>query len=32
VQSLLFVVDTLNTAPGTAGTIWLRDVRLGVPQ
>jgi hypothetical protein len=29
-HSLLFVVDTLNTAPGTTGTIWLRDVRLGV--
>jgi hypothetical protein len=30
IQSLLFVVDTLNTAPGMSGTIWLRDVRLGV--
>ena len=30
VQSVLFVVDTMNTAPGTSGTIWLRDVRLGV--
>ena len=26
--SLLFVVDTVNTAPATAGVIWLDDVRL----
>jgi hypothetical protein len=28
VQSLLFVVDTTNTAPGTAGRVWLSNVRL----
>jgi hypothetical protein len=27
VQSLLFVVDTLNTKPGTAGRVYLDDVR-----
>ena len=30
IQSLLIVVDTLNTAPDTSGTVWLRDVLLGV--
>ena len=30
VQALLFVVDTINTKPGTAGTIWISDVRLGL--
>ncbi len=29
-QSLLFVVDTVNTKPGTAGTLWISDVRLGL--
>jgi hypothetical protein len=26
-DSLLFVVDTVNTAPGTAGEIWLDSIR-----
>ena len=26
--SLMFVVDTLNTAPATSGVIWLDDIRL----
>ena len=30
VQSLLFVVDTLNTLPGTDGRIWVSDVSLDV--
>lgn len=30
IQALLFVVDTLNTKPGTAGTLWISDVSLGV--
>jgi hypothetical protein len=30
VQALLFVVDTINTAPGTAGSFWISDVRLGL--
>jgi len=25
---ILFVVDTVNSRPGTSGTIWLEDVRL----
>jgi hypothetical protein len=29
-QSLLFVLDTVNTAPGTGGRVWLSNVRLGV--
>jgi hypothetical protein len=29
VDSLLFVVDTVNTLPGTPGTIWLSNVALG---
>jgi hypothetical protein len=32
VQSLLLVVDTVNTAPGTSGTIWLSNVALSVRQ
>jgi hypothetical protein len=28
VDSLLFVVDTVNTAPGTTGIVWLDDVSL----
>jgi hypothetical protein len=28
IESLLFVVDTVNTRPGTAGTAWIGDVRL----
>jgi hypothetical protein len=27
VESLLFVVDTVNTRVGTAGQLWLDDVR-----
>ena len=30
VQALLFVVDTINTKPGTVGTLWISDVRLGL--
>jgi hypothetical protein len=30
IQSLLFVLDTVNTAPGSGGRVWLSDVRLGV--
>lgn len=30
IQSLLIVVDTVNGRPGTAGTVWLSDVSLGV--
>ncbi len=29
VHALLFVVDTVNTAPGAAGTLWISDVRFG---
>jgi hypothetical protein len=29
-HSLLFVVDTVNTKPGTAGTLWISEVRLGL--
>jgi hypothetical protein len=29
VDSLLFVVDTVNTVPGTSGTIWLSNFALG---
>jgi hypothetical protein len=32
VQTLLLVVDTMNTLPGSAGTIWISDVVLGVRQ
>ena len=28
VQALLFVIDTVNTAPATEGVLWLQDVRL----
>jgi hypothetical protein len=28
VKSILFVLDTLNTAPGTSGEVLLKDVRL----
>ena len=30
VRSVLFVVDTLNTAPSSRGSLWLSDVALGV--
>jgi hypothetical protein len=30
VHALLFVVDTVNTRPGVAGTVWISDVRLAV--
>jgi hypothetical protein len=30
VMAVLVVVDTLNSLPGTEGTIWLTNVRLGV--
>ncbi len=30
VQALLFVVDTINTTPGTSGTLWISDVRMGL--
>lgn len=30
-QSLLFVVDTLNSLTGTSGTIWVSAVALGTP-
>ena len=30
VRAVLFVVDTVNTMPGTSGTIWLSGVALGV--
>ena len=32
VQTLLVVVDTVNTLPGTAGTIWISNVALSVRQ
>jgi hypothetical protein len=32
IQTLLVVVDTVNTLPGSAGTIWISDVVLGVRQ
>jgi hypothetical protein len=28
IRSILFVVDVTNTKPGTAGSIWVREVRL----
>ena len=28
VDSILFVVDTVNTPPGRRGTLWIDDVRL----
>jgi len=30
VQTLLFVIDTLNTTPGSEGTFWISKVRLGI--
>jgi hypothetical protein len=30
IQTLLFVVDTVNSRPGSAGTLWLSDVALGI--
>lgn len=30
IHSVLFVVDTVNTRPGSSGTVWLSDVALGV--
>lgn len=30
VQSVLFVIDTINTAPGTTGTVWFSGVLLGL--
>ena len=30
VQTLLFVIDTLNTPPGSEGTIWISGVKLGI--
>ena len=29
VRHVLFVVDTVNTRPGTSGQIWIDDVRYG---
>jgi hypothetical protein len=28
VRSILLAIETTNTAPGTSGRVWLRDVRL----
>jgi hypothetical protein len=30
VQSVLFVVDTVNTQPGAAGTVWISGVTFGL--
>ena len=30
-RSLLLVVDTTHTSPGTAGTVWLSGISLGAP-
>ena len=30
IQTLLFVVDTINSSPGSAGTMWLSDISLGI--
>jgi len=30
IRSLLFVVDTVNSAPGTRGTVWISNVALGL--
>jgi hypothetical protein len=27
VRDLLFVIDTVNTKPGTSGVIWIDDVK-----
>lgn len=32
IQSLLFVVDTVNAHPGTSGSFWIADVELGIDQ
>lgn len=32
VETLLLVVDTLNTLPGTDGTLWISNVSLGLRQ
>ncbi len=29
VNTVLFVIDTVNASPGTSGQIWIDDVRLG---
>jgi hypothetical protein len=29
VNTVLFVIDTVNTSPGASGQIWIDDVRLG---
>jgi hypothetical protein len=31
VGAILFVIDTNHTPPGTAGVLWLDEVRLGAP-
>jgi hypothetical protein len=28
IRSIMFVVDTTNTKPGSSGRLWLRNVRL----
>jgi len=28
VRALMFIIDTINTKPGTSGRIWMKDVRL----
>lgn len=30
INSLLFVIDTVNTSPGTGGTLWLSEPALGI--
>jgi hypothetical protein len=30
IKTVLFVVDTVNTSPGSSGTFWLSGVKLGV--
>jgi hypothetical protein len=29
VRDVLFVIDTVNTKPGTSGVIWIDDVKYG---
>lgn len=29
-HALMFVVDTVNTLPGTSGAVWIADIALGV--
>jgi len=29
VRDVLFVVDTVNAIPGTAGQVWIDDVKYG---